>query len=179
MIFSLHQGGVVMPSDNTHTIIKIHPLSNLLDTWALIFSSCTIFTVYPNRIMHRHPSPLQVITTKAREDCPKEHSAKKKWPSETHSVTYVPGHSTLSDLSRLHRHASVAYKATFKIFIQHYLGLHRTHPSLTSAINTLLAFWPYGTHPFFPQAQIILIFSDLLKSLTPFLFQLTYSPLHS
>ena len=85
-------------SDNTHTIIKIHPLAHIIDTWALFFSSCSIFTVYPNSIMLWHPSPLQVITTIAQEGGPKEHSAKQKWPRETHSVTYVPGLSTLSDL---------------------------------------------------------------------------------
>ena len=31
----------------------------------------------------------------------KEHRAKQKWPRETHSITCVPGLSTLSDLSRI------------------------------------------------------------------------------
>ena len=35
----------------THTVIKIHPLAHILDSWALMFSSCALFTVYPNRIM--------------------------------------------------------------------------------------------------------------------------------
>ena len=51
MTFFLHQGGVVMSSQITHTVIKIHPLAHILDTWASIFSSCALFTVYPNRIM--------------------------------------------------------------------------------------------------------------------------------
>ena len=53
MSLSLHKGGrgSHVKADNTHTIIKIHPLAHILDTWALIFSSCAIFTVYPNRIM--------------------------------------------------------------------------------------------------------------------------------
>ena len=38
-------------------------------------------------------------------------------------------------------------------------------------------FWPYGTHPFFKHAQTISILSDLLYSLTPFLFQLCYAPI--
>ena len=42
-----------------------------------------------------------MITTRAWEGSPKEHSAKQKWLRETHSVTYVPGLSTLSDLSRI------------------------------------------------------------------------------
>ena len=40
-------------------------------------------------------------------------------------------------------------------------------------------FWPYGTHPFFPHAQTIAILFDPLCSLTPFIFQLSYAPLHS
>ena len=67
-------------SDKTHTIIKIHPLAYLLDTWAWIFSSCALFTVYPNRIMYRYPSPLYMITTRAREGGPNEHRAKQRWP---------------------------------------------------------------------------------------------------
>ena len=51
MTVSLHQGGVVMSSQITHAIINIHPLAHILDTYALIFSSCAIFTVHPNRIM--------------------------------------------------------------------------------------------------------------------------------
>ena len=83
--------------------------SNMYDIWALILSSCTLFTVYSNRIMLRHPTAFQVITTRVREGGPKEHKAKQKWPRETHLVTYVPGICTLSDLSRsLHRHSSVA-----------------------------------------------------------------------
>ena len=49
MTFSLHEGGVVMSNQITHIqSSNIHPL---LDTCALIFSSCARFTVYPNRIM--------------------------------------------------------------------------------------------------------------------------------
>ena len=53
MTFSLHQRGVIMSSQikHTHTVIKIHPLAHILDSLALIFSSCALFTVYPNRIM--------------------------------------------------------------------------------------------------------------------------------
>ena len=42
MTFSLHQGGVVM-SDNTRTIINIHPLAHILDICAFVFSSYAIF----------------------------------------------------------------------------------------------------------------------------------------
>ena len=74
-------------SDNTHTIVNTHPLhTHILDNFALLFSSCFLFTVYPNRIM-LNPTPLQVIPTRAREAGPKEHRAKQKRPRETHSVT--------------------------------------------------------------------------------------------
>ena len=41
-------------SDNT--IIDIHPLVHILDFCAVSFSSCALFTVYPNRIMNSIPS---------------------------------------------------------------------------------------------------------------------------
>ena len=66
-------------------------------------------------------------------------------------------------------------KATFTPSIQPKLGLPRTRPPLNSAINTLLAI---RSHPFFPHAQTISILSDLLFSLTPFKFQLSYTPIH-
>ena len=93
--------GSHIKSDKTHTVIKIHPLALILDCWASIFSSCALLTVYPNRIMQWHPSNIHLITTRAWEGCPKEHRAKQKWLRETHSVTYVPGLSTLSGLSRI------------------------------------------------------------------------------
>ena len=51
MTISLHQGGVVMLSQITHTIINIHPLVHILDICALIFSSYALSTVYHNLIM--------------------------------------------------------------------------------------------------------------------------------
>ena len=35
------------------------------------------------------PDAGTVIITRAREGSPKVHSAKQKWPRETHSVTYI------------------------------------------------------------------------------------------
>ena len=55
MTFSLHQGGVVMSSQITHTHnhqdTPLRLLAHILDTLALIFSSCVRFTVNPNHIM--------------------------------------------------------------------------------------------------------------------------------
>ena len=126
--------GSHVKSDNTHTIINIHPLAHILDTFALIFSSCLLFTVYP--------TPLQVITTRARETGPKEHRAKQKWSRDTHSVTYVPYLSTLSDLSCIDAQPPAIPplpKPTFTPSIQPNLGFPHTRPPLTSAINTLQA----------------------------------------
>ena len=62
MTFSIHQGGVVKssPFKLTQTLNTL-PLAQMPGNSALIFSSCATFTVYPNRIMQRHPTPLQVI----------------------------------------------------------------------------------------------------------------------
>ena len=50
--FSLLLGGVVMSSQIKHTqSSNIHPFAHILDTSALIFSSCSIFTVYHIHIM--------------------------------------------------------------------------------------------------------------------------------
>ena len=60
MAFSRHKEGYHIKSDNTHTIINTHSLANIFDICALIFSSCALFTVYHNSIMHvtaSHPSP--------------------------------------------------------------------------------------------------------------------------
>ena len=136
---------------HTHTIIKMHPLAHILDTWALIISSSALFTVYLDRIMQRHPSPLQVITTRARRGG-RKNSVKQKWQRETHSVTYLPGLSTLSDLSRIVAQSPPSFlcclRATFTPSIQPYLGLPRKRPLLTSAINTLLAIRYLFIHSF-------------------------------
>ena len=48
--------------ENTHTIIKIHPLTHIPDTWALIFSSCSLFTVFPqpHHVTASLPSPCDI-----------------------------------------------------------------------------------------------------------------------
>ena len=57
-----------------------------------------------------------------------------------------------------------------------------TSVSIVPALHLLplsIPFWPYDNHPFFPHAKTISILTGLLYSLTPFLFQLSYAPLHS
>ena len=89
--------GSHVKSDKTRTHSHQDTLfAHILDSWALIFSSWPF---------------LQFIPTTPWEGGPKEHRAKQKWPSETHSIAYVTGLSTLSGLSlsrSLHRHSSVA-----------------------------------------------------------------------
>ena len=130
-------------SDNTHTMINTHPLAHIRDTRDLIFSSCAPFTVYPNPIMPRHYAPLQVIITRAREGGPKEKSAKQKM-ARWNSFSYICTRALHSFRSfALCRATSTVIpllpKATFIPSIQPNLGLPGTRPSLTSAINTLLA----------------------------------------
>ena len=48
---------------HTHTIINIRSLAHILDTCAL-----SLITDYPNLIMLRRPTPLQVITTGAEHE---------------------------------------------------------------------------------------------------------------
>ena len=130
-------------SDNTHTIINIQ----------------------------RHPTPLQVITTRAPEGGLKEHRDKQKGPRETHSVTYVLGLFTLYDLSRIDAQLPASFLCCPRPPSHHPSSL--TSVSLIPALHLLppsTPFWPYDTHTFFPNAQIIAILSDLLYSLTPFLF---------
>ena len=118
MTLSLHQRGVVMPSHITHTHkYQDTPLSLSLDFQQLLpFYS----------LSQLHPSILLVITTRAREGRKNTVSVKQKWPHETHSVTYVPGRSTLSIFRALSRSSTVIPllpKATFTRSIQHNIGL--------------------------------------------------------
>ena len=61
MTFSLHQGGVVMSSQIIHTLSSTYTPqpTYVLDICVLIFSSCDLFTVYPNahHVIASHPSP--------------------------------------------------------------------------------------------------------------------------
>ena len=50
--------GSHVKSDNTHTIINIHPLAHIFDTCAMIFSSCTLTQFIPIAyITASHPAP--------------------------------------------------------------------------------------------------------------------------
>ena len=50
--------GSHVKSDKTHTVIKIHPLAHILDSWASIFSSCALFSLSkPYHVKASIPSP--------------------------------------------------------------------------------------------------------------------------
>ena len=52
MTFSLHQRGEVMSSQIMQTQLStLHPLVHVVSTCVTIFSSCTLFTVYPKCIV--------------------------------------------------------------------------------------------------------------------------------
>ena len=54
----------IVTSSRLFTYIQpsnLYPLAHILRIGSLIFSSCTLFTVYPNCIMKRHPTPLWVM----------------------------------------------------------------------------------------------------------------------
>ena len=97
--------------------------------------------------------------------------------SETHSVTYAPGLSTLSFFL-----SHIAAQRPPSLFYcprppSHHISC-LTSVYLVPVLHLLppsTPFWPYGTHPFFPHAQTISILSDLLYLLTPFLLQLSWS----
>ena len=137
-------------SDNTHTIINILPLAHILDICALIFSSCASFTVDPTHIMQWHPTPLHVITASAWEGGPKEHRAKQKWSRETHSVTYVPGLSIVSDLSRVVAQPQPSFLCCPR--------LPSHHPSSLTSVSPSYLHFTYFRHQH-PSGHTILIHS--------------------
>ena len=141
---------------------NIHPFTHILVTCASSFSSCALSTVYPNHIMKRRPTPLQVMNIRAREGGPKEHRAKQKWQRETLSVVYAPGFPLFPIFSivaqprpsflscpRPPSHQPSSLTSVYLVPVLHLLP-PSTH------------FCPYGTHPFFPHAQTISILSDPL-----------------
>ena len=142
-----------------------------------MFSSCSLSSLsQPHHVTASHPSPVENHQSNGGQS--ERQRAKKKWLCETHSVTYVLG--TFSNLLRIDEQPPPSFLCCPR------LASH--HPSSLTSVSIVLAlhllppstpFWPYGTHPFFPHALTISILSDLLYSLTPFLFQLSKAPLHS
>ena len=186
MAFSLHQGGVVMSSQIPHkqssTYTDSLPIYMTPAPW---FSVVAPFSVVepklnsqPNYVTASHPSPCDNRqSTWGRFERSLDQA---KRPREAHSVTYAPGPTTFSYLSRI-----VALPPPSVLCCPRPpLHLPSSLPSVSfvPALRLLppsTPFRPYFTHLFFLHAQTISILSDLLYSLTPFLFQLSYAPLHS
>ena len=116
----------------------------MLDICTLIFSSCTLFAVYPNRILavtaFHHSSGDNHQSTRGRSERTQGQAKMAEWNSFSYictralhyfrSFTYYREASTVTPLLP---------KATFTPSIQPNLGLPSTRPPLTSTINTLLA----------------------------------------
>ena len=133
MTFSLHQEGVVMWSQITHTI-NIHPLAKTLDTWALIFSSCGLLQFIPTGSCNGIPPLSRWYITGAYESGPKQHRAKQKWPRE--KLSYICSRT-------LHSFRSIVAQSPPSFLCCPRPPSH--HPSsitsvyLVPALNTLLA----------------------------------------
>ena len=132
MTFSIHQGGEVLSCQITHAqSSNIHTLVHVVGTCDLI---SVLFTVYANRIMERHPTPLQVIRYQAREGSPKEYGNKAKTAAAP-SIIYICTKALHSFLSLAYCHATCSVihllpEVTFTLCIQPNLGLPRNHPPL-------------------------------------------------
>ena len=90
MTFSLHQGGVVKSNQIKHTHShQDTPLSPYTLQLSVHFQQLRPFYSLSQPHHVTHPSPLHVITTRAREGGPKEHRAKQRWPRETYFIIFI------------------------------------------------------------------------------------------
>ena len=95
-----------------------------------------------------------------------------------HLYTTSPGLSTISDLSWIDAQPPPSFLCCPRPSSRRPSSL--TSVTLVPTLHLLppsTPFRSYGTHPFYPHAHTISILTDLLYSLTPFLFQLSYAPL--
>ena len=142
MSFSLHQGEVIMSSQIMHArSYNIHPLVHILGTCPLISVVTPFFTVYPNRIMERHPTPLQVISHESTQGRTKRQDTSKNIVARK-TIIYICTRVLHFFLSFAYYRAAFTVisqlpKASFTISIQPNIGQPCTRPSLISAINTL------------------------------------------
>ena len=146
MTFSLHQGGVVMSSQITHTHNhQDTPLSPY--TWLLILDFQYLRPFYSLSQLHHLtaslPSPCaNHQSTEGRSERTQCQAKISAW----NSFSYICTRALHSFRSFAHcRAASTVFsllpKVTFTPSIQPNLGLPRTRPPLPSAINTLLDIW--------------------------------------
>ena len=176
MTFSLHQGEIVVPSQITHTeSSNIHPLAHILHTCALISVVAPFLQFIPAASCNGIPALSMWYPPEHGRAVRKNTGPNKNWPRETHSVIYVPGLSTLSNLLRIVTQPPPSFLYCPRPPLHHPSRL--TSVSLSQTNLSSIPLWPYGTHPVFPHAETISILSNLLYSLTPFLLQLSYAPL--
>ena len=179
--FFSNKNGSYVKSDNAHTMIQHTPLSPYIRHLHLDFQwLCPFHSLSrQNHVMASYPSPGDK-TTRAREGSPKLDGTNQKWLCETQSVTCSLGLSILNYLSHI-----VMQRPTSFLCCPQSPSHHPSCLTLDYLIPNLCLlppptpFWPFGTYPFFPHAQTISIRSDLLYLLTPSLFELSYTPLHS
>ena len=137
MTFSLHQGGIVMSSQITHTqLSNIHSLAHILDICSLMFNSCVLFSLFQrHHVTASHPCPSD--HHQRWEGSPKDHSSKQKWASTRtlHSLQFFTHCYAASTIIPL------LPKAIFTPSIQPNMGLPCTCIRLTSPVNTLLVIW--------------------------------------
>ena len=154
----------------THTSSNIHLFAHIFESCTLIFSICALYSLsQPHHVTASHPSPGD--NHQSTGGRPNEHRDKQKWPPETHSITYIPRLSTLYNLSRIVSQPPQSFLSCPSPPVHHPSSL--TSVYLVSALHLLppsASFLIYGTDPFFRHAQTISILSDLLYSITPFIF---------
>ena len=178
MTFSLHQGGVVKLSQIKHTHShQDTPLSPY--TWHLSLDFQELRTFYslsqPHHVTVSLPSPhdnnQSMGERSERTQCQAKiamwNSFSYIWTRALHSFrSFIQPPPSFLYCLRPPSHRPSSLTSVSLIPVPHWLW----PPT---------PFWPYGTHPFFKHDQTIWILSDLLYSLPPFLFLLSYAPLHS
>ena len=93
-----------------------------------------IYLSQPHHVTASHPSPGD--NHQSTGGPTKRTQGEAKWPRETHTVTYAPGLSTLSYLSRIVGPPSHHQSSPNSVYLVPVLNL--LPPSTT--------FWPYCTH---------------------------------
>ena len=103
---------------------NIHPSAHLLGTCSLIdISICAIFEVYPNRIIQRHPIPLQVRSHQSAGG----RSKRTQEPSKDGSVK----------LNNLHMQQG---SSLLPIFSTEFRSLHSHHCAAHGYLHTIHSF---------------------------------------
>ena len=170
---ALPRMGSHVKSDNTRTIITYTPLPIYL-TLAPWFSVVAPFLQFIPTASYNGIPPLSKWWPPKHGRAVQKNTVPSKKGRETHSVTYVPGHSILFDLQHIVVQPPPSFLCCARPPSHNPSSL--TSVSLVPVPHLLLPptpFWPYGTHPLFQHAQTISTLSDLLNSLTPFLFRLS------